>query len=216
MNIPVQVVQSSELGLPNRPNVPKDDKHIPYLRSTSINPIKIEGEFTAQEGKHSPQPAEQLPMQPGVKVVIQENLTAGVEEKNNNNVSKESPVREGANSLWESLKQLLIEQLNKRYDDKALEKLLETLPVENRPDGLCFVCSNKAEHSLLLEKMPVLQELLNQLAPEAGIKLSATVKEVPAALTKPKPAKPTEICEAMTEKNPALLKFIEQLKLKLD
>jgi len=155
-------------------------------------------------------------MQPGAMVVTQENPASGIEDKKNEDTGNPDQFRGGLHISWESLKQLLLQQLSKRSDDKALEKLLETLPVENRPDGLCFVCSNKAEHTLLLEKIPRLQELLNGLAPELAIKLSATVKDVPAALNKPKPAKPAEIRDTMAEKNPVLLKFIEQLKLKLD
>lgn len=164
-----------------------------------------------------PQPAASLTLpDSAVSEAARTNMKTEDQTSPESAAEAESQPQEDKKILWESLKQQLLNHLSQRSDDKALEKLLEALEVESRAEGFCFVCSNKAEHTLLLEKLPKLQELVNRLMPAPGNKLTATVKEVPAALTKPKPAKPAEIREAMAEKNPVLLKFIEQLKLKLD
>lgn len=217
MSSPGSSGQVPEIGVAERQSIPKDDKHIPFLRGTTINPSTIEGSPRVNEVVTEPNPQERSSGQGLSKEYRQEqNTFLKTELKEPKDSEKINVVSDETLISWESLKPRILEHLKKRADDKSLETLLETISVEHRPDGFCFICSNKAQHALLQEKLPGLLELLNHLAPETGIKLTTTVKEVPAALTKPKPAKPAEIREAMAEKNPDLLKFIQQLNLKLD
>ncbi|MCS6980143.1 MAG: hypothetical protein N2050_02365 [Flavobacteriales bacterium] len=110
----------------------------------------------------------------------------------------------------------MLEKLALDPQRKPLLRLLEAISSEWEGDTWLFRCNNKSEQALLLDHTPVILGLLQEIAGGRALRIEVVVRESALQSIAPKPGKPSEIRQAMAEKNPELLRFIQKFNFKVD